>query len=348
MRCLDLFAGCGGASLGLHRAGLHHVALIERDPLAAEAARRAASRDDVGWSALDVLELDVANIRWTPPAEVWWASPPCQPFSPAGKRKGGADERDGYPLLLDLLDRTPNPPVWLLVENVNARHLKASGCRRGADPRPDACSACHQQACERALLGRFEWGTVVVVDAADYGVPQHRRRRLLVAGPREVVLPRPTHCDPDLLGGGPDLALFRTALLPWVTIRDVIALGEGEVAVGGGTEPSRTVGSKGNAQVLLDRPAPRASDALYRSTGRRRFTVEECAILQGLPPDWPFQGTKRARYRQVGNAVPPRLAEVFARAVVEAHVTIPSVSPSAARQRSAEVGSEPASPHSAR
>jgi hypothetical protein len=60
-------------------------------------------------------------------------------------------------------------------------------------------------------------------------------------------------------------------------------------------------------------------DAIVALTGRSALTVTECAVLQGFPPSWPFQGaTKSSRYRQVGNAVPPRLAEVVGRAIVEA------------------------------
>ena len=59
----------------------------------------------------------------------------------------------------------------------------------------------------------------------------------------------------------------------------------------------------------------RASDALYLATGRRRLTVEECSTLQGFPVGHPFQGTKSAQYRQVGNAVPPKLAEVVGRQI---------------------------------
>jgi site-specific DNA-cytosine methylase len=62
----------------------------------------------------------------------------------------------------------------------------------------------------------------------------------------------------------------------------------------------------------------RASDAAFLASGRRRLTVEECAILQGFPPGHPFTGTTEARYTQVGNAVPPALAEAVGRAAMVA------------------------------
>jgi DNA (cytosine-5)-methyltransferase 1 len=55
---------------------------------------------------------------------------------------------------------------------------------------------------------------------------------------------------------------------------------------------------------------------LRRAPGRlRRITVQEAAALQTFPPDWAFAGPRVAQYRQVGNAVPPRLAEAVALSV---------------------------------
>lgn len=113
--------------------------------------------------------------------------------------------------------------------------------------------------------------------------------------------------------------------------------------------PSPTLGAKATATIggdrpeLLDAPSPsvtaqevkgtrasassggtfhggpdRASDVAFAGAGLRRLTTAECATLQDFPPDHPWRGTKTAIYRQIGNAVPPTLAEVVARAVLAA------------------------------
>ena len=357
MRALDLFAGCGGASIGLARAGLDVLADYERDPDAC-ATLAAAGLHPV---QCDLSTLDASTL---PAVGLWWASPPCQPFSTAGKGAGMDDDRDGYPILLSLL-AAASAPTWLVIENV--RGLLATK------------HAAYWGAVQAALRAHYPWVDYRVLDAADYGVPQHRRRVITVCGPRPIVWPAPTHGE---------------GRLPYVTMREALALGDAR-AIGGGRNPgwhgdvrrysdltdrpstainarpagnagpwvegarpdwwhrasdpdgpSRTIGSRANASVTInpvDLPSPtvsateekgagarattegyrqdggklnRASCALKVGTGRRRLTVEECLVLQDLAGH-PVQGrTKASRYRQAGNAVPPRLAEVVALAVL--------------------------------
>ena len=101
--------------------------------------------------------------------------------------------------------------------------------------------------------------------------------------------------------------------------------------------PSPTVSAvgecKGSGPGGHPEKMQRASDALFMGTGRRRLTVQECAKLQAFPDDHPWQGTKTAQYRQVGNAVCPPMSEAVGRIVVEADRQISEPRPQTASAR---------------
>ena len=354
-RCLELFAGAGGAALGLGAAGLDHAGLCEWDPSAC-ATLRAAGLGPVIQG--DVRDRDAIAAVAGERVDVLWSSFPCQAWSTAGKRRGAADDRNGWPWTVDAIDRFG--PSWFLGENVRGLLLHRAGCTSsggqaglfGTAP-PEVCPGCYF---ERVILpdlrARFACVGWWLLDAADYGVPQHRRRVILWGGPRPLVEPVPTH--------GPGRAL------PWVSMGEALGLGDSPPewapmqtrSVNGWEKaedvpiigPSPTITSQlakqsrpwvSLALPYLRRPSPtvsavgeqkgsgpgghpekmqRASDALYLGTGRRRLTVAECARLQDFPADHPWQGGVGAQYRQVGNAVPPRLAEVVGRALLAAMV----------------------------
>ena len=376
MQCIELFAGAGGAALGLESAGIHHAALCEWDPDAC-ATMRAAGLGPVVEG--DVRDLDAIETAAGPgPIDLLWSSFPCQAFSTAGKRKGASDERNGWPWTVDAIDRFR--PRWFLGENVRGLLCHSS------EGHPDTmrCPRCYLDGVIiPQLRERFAHAGYWLLDAADYGVPQHRRRIILWAGPAPLRAPPATHADSATLA---QASMFGPRLLPWVSMGEaldldratgattsqfgdqtprvvhgpspsitcqqgkqpkpwksaglpfVVAAGEtGEGRPRGLEHAAPTIGTAGTA-YLLRGPSravtcsevkgsgananpekhQRASDALYLATGRRRLTVEECARLQDFPGDHPWQGTKTARYRQVGNAVPPTLARVVAEVVLQA------------------------------
>ena len=356
---IELFAGCGGASLGIERATPNvtttNVWAVERD--ADAVATLTAS-----WVVGRILHADVHDAIHDLPTddvELLWASPPCQPYSRAGKRLGAADARDCWPVTLEAIMRCR--PRCVVIENV-----------RG--------SPADAWAEQIAALGYAS--AVWDLDAADYGVPQRRHRRFVVAWRDQgcTAAPAPTHSrvalDAAKVSGeyqyqvragllGLDTLATRDAAgrRPWNTIRAALpglvgwanetnhggrpmawhaghepgptpvaggkALGGilgvwvrteqvGAVAVGC-DEASPTVPTVGNQYVHTgdvgrrDKHAPQ----LLLGAGRRRLTPLECAALQGFPADWPWKArTKSSHYRQVGNAVPPRLAEAVVRAVL--------------------------------
>lgn len=365
-RCLELFAGAGGAALGIEAAGLDHAALCEWDADAC-ATLRAAGLGPVVEG--DVRDLDaIEAVAGSGPLDLLWSSFPCQAFSTAGKRKGASDERNGWPWTVDAIDRFQ--PRWFLGENVRGLLCHSSE----GHPDPMHCPRCYLDAVILPQLReRFAHAGWWLLDAADFGVPQHRRRVILWAGPRPLAPPEPTHADPATLA---QRGLFGPRPAPWVSMGEALRLGGARVVApnrrppvdvtnrpsptidnhcgttGDGYEQAlrvvaageagagrprpmdqaaSTIGTGGTA-YLLNAPSravtcsevkgsgananpekhQRASDALFLATGRRRLTVAECARLQDFPTGHPFQGTKTAQYRQVGNAVPPTLARVVA------------------------------------
>ena len=308
MRCVELFAGAGGAALGLEAAGIDHLALCELNPDACGTLRAAGLGP--------VMEGDVRGMDWRPHhgADLLWASFPCQAFSSAGERRGARDDRNGWPWTVAAMDAVG--PAWFIGENVPGLTYHTAEC--GPRTGPMDCPGCYLGSIiMRDLRARFPWVDVWKLDAADYGVPQHRRRIFLVAGPRPVRKPRPTHCDPTLP------LMLATGYQPWVSLAD--ALGLAARVIGGGRNPTATPGDVRTFRDITDEPSTTLAAARIGNAGpwvvgdgRRRLTLAECARLQSFPPGHPFQGTKAARYQQIGNAVPPPVARVIGAAFMEA------------------------------
>ena len=287
MRVIELFAGAGGAALGLERAGFSHAALVERDADAC-ATLRAAGLGPVVEG--DVRDLDAVAAVAGESCDLLWSSYPCQAFSQAGRRLGAEDDRNGWPWTVDAIDRFS--PTWFLGENV--RGLLSFDY--------------FDEVIMAQLRQRFRCACFWLLNAADVGVPQHRRRVFTWAGPSPLVPPTRTH--------GP--GMFTE---PWVSMGEALRINGASSLM---RRPSPTVTAvgecKGSGAGANPHKMQRASDALFLATGRRRLTVAECATLQGFPDGYPWHAcrTKSARYRAIGNAVPPALAEAVGRTVINA------------------------------
>ncbi|MGW3156389.1 DNA cytosine methyltransferase [Streptomyces sp. NPDC001089] len=351
MTVLDLFAGPGGWSEGLRGLGLRDVG-IEIDASACAtrtAAGHATIRADVAAYPTAPLRGKVTGLK---------GSPPCQTFSAAGLG-AGIEDMDLCHQALDDLARANDTRAVLRTACTDPRSLLvAEPLRYALDLRPDWIALEEVPAVAplfahvAGILRRVGYSVWTgVLNAADYGVPQTRRRAFLLASQsRPAAPPEPTHAkDP-----GPD-TLFGPALAPWVTMAEALGWGATDrptptVTAGGGKsggpEPFPTQARKAllnsqqrgswvlrhsnrrNATVRrADEPAAtllfaRASnDVSWHNDGPAgpesvRITVEEAAALQTFPAGYPFQGTKTRQFEQIGNAVPPLLAAAALRNLV--------------------------------
>lgn len=210
MRTVSIFAGAGGFDLGARAAGVQVLRSVEYD------ADACATLTAAGFHA---VHADVGAVaEWGAdlgPVDMLFGGPPCQPFSVAGKGEGGDDLRDGFPLAVAAARALR--PTWLVLENVS-----------GFMGQP---FADYRHKLLAQLRGLFAHVQVWRLDAADYGVPQHRRRCFLVCGPYKVRAPSPTHVDPakpDLWG----------RLKPWRTWDEALALPDGDELASWSTHPN--------------------------------------------------------------------------------------------------------------
>ena len=303
---VEVCAGAGGQAVGLESAGFAHLACVEID----EAACRTLRSNRPTWN---VIQADLRT--WVPnPSlrglDLLAGGVPCPPFSIAGLQLGREDDRDLFPEMIRLAEELE--PKAIMIENV--RGLLA---RKFEDYRAEIVS-------EFKELG-YDFCGWELLDAADYGVPQARRRAILV-----VMKP-----DAALHFRWPEPQSHRTTIgetLKLHMARDGWEGAEDWAKNADGVGPALVGGSKKHGGADL---GPTRAKAAWRllgvdglgladsapepgRTAMPRLTVEMAALVQGFPPSWTFEGRKTAAYRQIGNAFPPPVAEAVGRRIADA------------------------------
>lgn len=313
-RVVDLFAGGGGASLGWHRAGWD-VRGVEWWDVAA----RAHDATGIPCVCADVRD-HAAWLHLVEPVTAIIASPPCQDWSSAGSRRGADGDRNGWPWLLDAIDavRATGARVpFVVAENVEGMTHHPERLH----PDPARCPGCYLESVVREFGARWPHAGWWLLDAADYGVPQHRRRVFVWGAETRLTPPPRTHyptggmlrpwwVGAETVVSGASMRVYAAGLTGMGAPRDTgspapAVTGKGTAWLG----PSPTVTATEGRGCATD--ARRASRAFGR-----RLTPEEAAGLQGWP-DCPLSEVRTVadRYMVVGNAVPPPLAQAIAEAV---------------------------------
>lgn len=216
MNSLELFAGGGGLALGLHQAGFRAVAVVERDADSCVTLRDNWVNGmglEVNLFGDDVRKFDYAP--WSGQVELVSGGPPCQPFSIGGKHQGYRDERDMFPQAVRAV-RWLQPKAFIF-ENVRGLLRKSFTkyfnyillqLQYPELARDDGQSwEEHLVRLERHHTGGVTRGLRYRVvfqklNAADFGVPQHRERVVIVGFRWDIQVPwsfpKPTHSADSL------------------------------------------------------------------------------------------------------------------------------------------------------
>ncbi len=332
---VSLYAGAGGLDLGFVKAGFRPVWTNEIDRHAASTYHQLIGRYVPGH------RVHVGDIRdQVPPrkgsADLVVGGPPCQGFSIAGHMNPN-DPRSAHVWdFLDMVDHVQ--PTLFVMENVKAlaTNPKWRELRDALD--------------RRAKAGGYRT-ELLVLNASHFGVPQRRERMFWVGlrdldlcSPRRTSVRTPPTLREALLKlpaiGQPGNSSVCTAVItparrpvlrpsPYA---GMLFNGHGRPLDVDAPAPTLWASMGGNRTHIIDqrqldeRETPwilgyhrrlmRGGNPVTRVPKRlRRLTVEEAAAAQSFPPDVKWYGSQTAQYRQIGNAVPPKLALHVARAI---------------------------------
>jgi DNA (cytosine-5)-methyltransferase 1 len=325
---ISLYCGAGGLDLGFSRAGFGIRWSIDSDPFAVKTYNTNLEPCAV---CGDVLSIDPPSSRQL---TLVIGGPPCQGFSVIGRMDPDDPRSQHVDHFFEVVARLD--PRAFVMENVKA--LAASP--RWTDVR--------ERLLERATALGYAC-SLIVLNAQDFGVPQSRERMFLIGilgATPERPLATTAGCPPSVRSALQPLPPFgepgndascaarvvpagKPIMRPTAHRGSLLFNGSGRPLKLDGPAKTLPASMGGNATPIIDqeelelgtepwvigyhRRLQSGKPPLKRAPSRlRRITVQEAAALQTFPADWKFVGPRVAQYRQVGNAVPPRLAEAVA------------------------------------
>ncbi len=291
MRTVDLFAGCGGLSKGFQNAGFDIVAAFEYWDIAADCYEKNFSHPVFRMDLSDTNQAISVIKKFSP--EVIIGGPPCQDFSHAGKRieAGRAGLTESFAQIIEKVK-----PKYFVMENVDRAENSMAFARA------------------QAIFKEAGYGlTKMVLDASHCGVPQKRKRFFCIG-----MLNQPDDlARPYLLAG---LSKEETTLHDY--FGDTLDFefyyrhprNYNRRAIFSIYEPAPTMRG-------MNRPVPKGypghpNDACPLNGSIRALTTLERALIQTFPPDFVWCGNKTDTEQMIGNAVPVKLAEYVATALL--------------------------------
>lgn len=286
---MDLFAGCGGLSLGFEAQGfLTHGAESNQD------ASTSYSENLRGNCAKTNLSIDTEFSQ----CKILIGGPPCQPFSVGGKQQGLKDKRDGFPIFITAIEKCQ--PDLILIENVRGLYYR---------------NKWYLEEVMAKIRDLDYLVEVKLLNAVHYETPQNRERVFIVGHRGKFSFP--AQLSSQITAGEalgemafqiPKKAKFLTASMDnyiakyekasqCKTPRDLHL-----------DKPARTLTCRNLAGATGDMQRIKLPD-----NRRRRLIIREAARLQSFPDWFVFSGSEQSIFNQIGNAVPPMLAYYLAK-----------------------------------
>ncbi|MEN9303077.1 MAG: hypothetical protein RL264_1506 [Bacteroidota bacterium] len=387
---IDLFAGCGGLSEGFYRQGFKALTHVEFDHYACESLRTRMRYYGYPENKISVLEKDITSddilecieseIK-NETVDLLIGGPPCQAYSSLGRAKDeNGMQNDPRNFLFESYERilTHFKPKIFVFENVTGLLTAKLGSKKIVG------TILKKLSQEYNLINN---PNDMVLNSCDYGVPQVRKRIILIGVRKDIKLnPKEiydniikTHYNPETS------ETERSNRKKYLTVKDAISdlpilkPGQGEKQINHNVEKWNEFLEKirtKNNKILLDHVARNHNDAdkkryqemsknkwtfkdlinnrpelnhikqrvfdnsyvvqfwdlpartiiahLYKdgnqfihpdSSQERTLTPREAARLQSFPDDFVFEGSKTQQYKQIGNAVPPLMAEAIAKSI---------------------------------
>lgn len=292
MKTIDLFAGCGGLSLGFQQAGFNLVAAVDNWLSAIKVYQNNFQHSILPIDLSTNFDYDILR-KYQP--ELIIGSPPCQDFSSAGKR----DENQGRANLTITFAEiiTKVKPYWFVMENVE-RIEKSKTLKLALN-----------------LFKEYGYGlTAKILNACYCGVPQMRKRYFLIGelygedNALNFYLEKNLTSQPltifDYLGNSLGIEFYYRHPRSYQR-RGIFSI----------YEPSPTIRG-------VNRPIPKTyqkhqGDACEINEKLRPLTTIERSYLQTFPKNFKFEGTKSDLEQMIGNAVPVNLAQYVANSILE-------------------------------
>lgn len=273
LKFADLFAGIGGFHLALARAGFECAFVSEIDENARQtyAANFPSSVEKLSRKSHFAGDITLVDKTSVPKVDLVTAGFPCQPFSQAGRKLGFEDTRGTLFFEIAELIKTVQPKAYFL-ENVRNLDSHDGGRTIGV--------------IQSVLGGDLGYSfQKFIVNAADYGVPQNRKRMFIIG-----------FQNPNLFIDRPDPVPLK------FDMTDILG---GSVA----KKIGHTLRVGGRRSGVGDR---RNWDSYIVDGREKTLTPFQAKLMQGFPPDFSFPVSETEAMKQLGNSVAIPAVEAFA------------------------------------